>query len=450
MDIGLDAEHAHTPQWNPLRQFIKPGQTVLLKPNFVSSVNGCGDNIFAVVTHPSVLRAVVDYVYLALQGTGRIIIADAPDMGCNWDQLMAAQQLNTVQDWYRKKLNFNLEVYDLRDFALAIPGGPAYASAREKRPGDPAGSTVINLGSQSEFYGLPSDNYYGADYDRKETIRHHHDETHSYCISNTFLQADTVISVPKMKVHKKVGVTLNLKGLVGANTNKNCLIHYRIGSPSQQGDQIPDGLSGSDQIHLRIQRWLYDHVLARQSKFGDAVYAICRAIYHRFVKPFKPIARETRALDGGNWHGNDSAWRMTADLAKILFYADKNGELQQTRQRQIFCVVDGIIAGELNGPLAPTAKACGCIVSGINPFAVDLATTRLMGFDYHRIKQFSILSQPTWDFGFRNPELLRVVVNGDSVSADQFFGAEWISPLPSFTPHPGWQGKLELVQPPHE
>lgn len=33
--------------------------------------------------------------------------------------------------------------------------------------------------------------------------------------------ADVYISIPKLKTHQKVGVTLNLKGLVGSISNKN-------------------------------------------------------------------------------------------------------------------------------------------------------------------------------------------------------------------------------------
>jgi len=75
--LGLDQARQGTPQWNPLSSLIRPGQTVLLKPNFVSHVNLSGGDLFAMVTHPSVLRALIDYVYLALRGQGRIIIADA-------------------------------------------------------------------------------------------------------------------------------------------------------------------------------------------------------------------------------------------------------------------------------------------------------------------------------------------------------------------------------------
>lgn len=41
---------------------------------------------------------------------------------------------------------------------------------------------------------------------------------------------------------------------------------------------------------------------------------------------------------------------MIHDLAGLLFYADKYGELQPTKQRQIFYLVDGIIGGEGAGP----------------------------------------------------------------------------------------------------
>lgn len=53
-------------------------------------------------------------------------------------------------------------------------------------------------------------------------------------------QYDAVfISVPKLKVHKKVRVILNTTGLVGINTNKNYLIHYTLGTPEEGGDQFP-------------------------------------------------------------------------------------------------------------------------------------------------------------------------------------------------------------------
>ena len=442
--LGLDEENFGTPRWNPLGGYIQPGQTVLLKPNFVTSFNGSGSDLFAVVTHPSILRALVDYAYRALQGQGRIIIADAPEMSCQWDDLMAAQRLDTIQQWYQERLQFQVDYYDLRNFAMRDPHQVPYAGNRVARPGDPQGHTVVNLGRNSAFFGLPSENYYGADFDRTETIRHHHGETHEYSISNSFLRADVILSVPKMKVHKKVGVTLNLKGLVGANTNKNYLIHYRVGSPSQSGDQLPDGISSGDQWKVQVQRWLYDHALARQSRAGDLIYSTFRGLYRGLIKPWQPISKQTRILDGGNWHGNDSAWRMTSDLAKILFFADANGVLQSSRQRRMFCVVDGIIAGEREGPLAPAAKASGCLVMGENPFAVDLVTTRLMGFDPRKIRQFDVMSDTRWEFGLRTFADIEVRTPSRVMPGVEFFEVGDRTPYFDFTPHPGWVGQIEI------
>lgn len=440
--LGYDGERYGTPQWNPLGTIIQPGQTVLLKPNFVLSSNAGGHDLFSVVTHPSILRALIDYVFIALKGTGRIIIADAPQMDCNWDQLMAALRLDSIQSFYHKKLGFDIEVYDLRNFALKDSTIPAYSSNRESRPGDPLGSVIIDLGERSRFYGLPGQDYYGADYDRNETIRHHHGAIHEYCVSRTVLAADVFISVPKMKVHKKVGVTLNLKGLVGINTNKNYLIHYRLGTPGTGGDQLPDSQPQSDRLFIKARRWLYDHAMARQDRWGDLAYRTSLALYRNIIKPIRGISEETLIRDAGNWHGNDSAWRMTSDLARIIKFADCEGKIHDSAQRRFFCVVDGIIGGEGDGPLSPTPKACGSLVAGENPLAVDLVTTRLMGFDIRKLRQFDLMN----DNGshFPSPDEIEVLTDGDKLAAGELFDPRNKDPMFGFKPHPGWMGHIEV------
>jgi hypothetical protein len=342
---------------------------------------------------------------------------------------MAAQRLDAVQAFYRSRFDFNIELYDLRNFELIDPRQPAYSENRRPLPGDPLGSAIVNLGDRSAFFGLPSANYYGADYNRTETVRHHHNSTHEYAVSKTVLAADVLICVPKMKVHKKVGVTLNIKGLVGINTNKNYLIHYRVGSPRDGGDQIPDDIAGGDRWFVKTQRWFFDHALAKQTRTGDWVYQLARGAYRMVIKPFRQVREYTTVVDGGNWYGNDSAWRMAADLAKIAYFADATGQLHRTPQRRFFCVVDGIIGGDNAGPLVPDAKPAGCLVAGANPFAVDLVTTRLMGFDPGKIRQFDILQSPEWDFGCRSAADIEVVGSPQT-------GIH-------FQPHPGWVGQIE-------
>ena len=84
-NLGLDAEHADTAEWNPFGDFISPGDKVLIKPNLVLHFNGSGADIRAVTTHASVIRPVLDYVVLALKGTGSIIVGDAPQANGHFD-----------------------------------------------------------------------------------------------------------------------------------------------------------------------------------------------------------------------------------------------------------------------------------------------------------------------------------------------------------------------------
>lgn len=443
-DLGYDTERFGTAGWNPLRGVIRPGNTVLLKPNFVLSRNDSGHGLFACVTHPSILRALIDYAYLALGGDGRIIIADAPQMDCDWDELMTAQRLDTVQEFYRRRFGFEIELYDLRNFQLIDYRRPAYSQNRRRLAGDPLGSVVVDLGRQSHFYGLDNQNFYGADYDREVTTRHHQGEVQEYSVSKTVLSADVFISVPKMKVHKKVGVTLNLKGLVGINTDKNYLVHYTLGTPETGGDQLPAGRPRFDRLIIGAQRILFDAALAKQTRLGDRVYRTAAAIYKRTIRPVRDVSETTQIVDAGNWYGNDSCWRMTADLARILRYAGRDGRLHEVPQRRTFCLVDGIVGGERNGPLEPDAKAAGCLVAGENPLAVDMVTARLMGFDVRRLKQFTVRTSDGQGHALAAAADFSIRDGVGEVPGNEFFEPSDRNRRLSFVPHPGWAGHIEV------
>ena len=71
---------------------------------------------------------------------------------------------------------------------------------------------AINLGKDSLFYGYKGEGkYYGADYDFKEVNSHHIKDRQEYLICGTPICADVFISLPKLKTHKKTGVTLSIK-----------------------------------------------------------------------------------------------------------------------------------------------------------------------------------------------------------------------------------------------
>jgi uncharacterized protein (DUF362 family) len=442
--LDPDRENYGTRDWNPLKGIVRPGDNIVLKPNFVLSSHSKGGDLFSIITHPSILRAVIDYVYKALEGQGKITIADAPQMDCNFNELLEATQLAAIQDLYRRSFGFEIDILDLRDFWLdARPGDTAaYSTRRFPLPGDPLGSSVIDLGRQSAFFGKDNWNaFYGADYARDETIMRHHGEVQEYVISNTVLNADVFISLPKLKTHKKVGVTLNAKGLVGITTNKNCLVHYTLGTPEEGGDQYPpDLLSTADRLVIKLQRFLYDTLLAKKNPALDRLYHLAAKTYKTLIQPTRlSVSAEKRIMDFGNWRGNDSAWRMVADLMRIVVYADKDGRIRETPQRRILSFIDGIVGGENDGPLAPDPTPSGAVISGFNPLAVDIAAARLMGLDFRKLKWVTYLLESQL-FGLSGEKEIEVISTRPEITT--MFDTR--DRLLNFRPHPGWRNYLEL------
>jgi len=436
---GFDIENYNTPNWNPLKHLVSPETTVVIKPNFVLSINQGGYSLDGVVTHPSIIRAAIDYCFIALKGRGKLIVADAPQMDCNWNELMAYQSIHSIAEFYKRTFNFTIEIIDLRNFELIDYTLTAAHSNRRKLQGDPNGSVVINLGKHSEFFGIENENYYGADFDESKTKKHHHGEIQEYCVSKTILEADTFISIPKLKVHKKVGVTLNMKGLVGINTDKNYLIHYRTGSTKIGGDQYPSNTNIKDKFLIEVKHYILNKTLSKQSSVKYLFFKIAQYPYRKIFIKILNISSETKLYDSGNWHGNDSAWRMTIDLFKIIHYCDKNGIIQKNIQRKFLSIIDGIVGGENNGPLAPTPKESKCIIIGENLLATDAVATRLMGFDLTKIKQFEAFKKPNnFDFGLSSTDDIKILTAIPEY--ENCFKSD--STFLNFAPHPGWKNYM--------
>lgn len=434
--LGLDAQRYGSPEWNPLGVLIRPGDTVVLKPNFVRDFRESSpDHADCTITHGAVLRAVVDYAFIALGGTGRIIVADAPQNDANFSAIQRIAGLEVLREFYRVGKRFEVEVYDLRpERALKIAG---VIVGHEKLAGDPAGYVRVDLGAHSAFMEIEPlcDLLYGSEYDRRELCRHHRDGVHEYLISKTVLGADVVISIPKLKTHKKVGLTVNLKNLVGINGNKNWLPHHREGTPAQGGDQF----ATDDFIHQ-----IENRAVAR----FKALFPILGPLRTLLAGPIKSAGTRLfgdtngGTIRSGNWHGNDTTWRMVLDLNRILFYADANGMLHDRPVRRHFCIVDGIVAGEGNGPLDSSPRPAGIVLAGGNPVAVDLVCARLMGFDYERLPMLRRALEPhalpLTAFTFEDV----VVRSPDSIHGQHLDGFD--GPCLNFRPHFGWRGHIEI------
>jgi len=438
--LGLDKDNFGTKQWNPFSAFIKKGDKVIIKPNAVYHSNPA-DSIFAMITHPSILRIVIDYCLLALEEEGSITIADCPVMSSDFSKWKEIMHIPALLNLYRDKTNITIQCVDLRQTYVKWMLGHTPTSTRKQVSLDPLGYTMINLREESAFSTLSEKEIgkiYGADDTTQETIDFHSKGNHIYEVSNTFLDCDVLISVPKLKVHKKVGITTNIKGMVGMIGNKNSIPHFRRHSPKNGGDEYPDDLPALQKLLNRYRIFLITKILSKHTNLTDLLYMGLdmprRIIEYIMIPKF----RIHKAMLGGSWYGNDTAWRMGADIIKIALYGKIGSENIAAEPKRFFSVIDGIIGGENDGPLLPSAKQSGVVLSGFNPLSVDWVAARLINFDPSRIKMLVSAkgdSKIVWN-GSELP-----IIKSDDDRLKGLWENQFCIP---FIPPVGWRNHIEL------
>ncbi len=435
--MGLDKKNYGTIKWNPLKELIKPGDKVVLKPNMVLHFNASGEDFNAVVTHGSVLRAVADYVLIALKDRGELVICDAPQMNCDFNKLIELNGFKFILDFYKKYYedkNIKISLLDLRKEMTIYKHGLVWK--RKPLKGDPLGYKIIDLGKNSEVVGVNPTKLYGADYDRSKTINAHSSGHHKYCISDTVLDSDVFISIPKMKVHRKAGVTLNLKNVVGICGDKNYLVHYRVGSPEYGGDEFSEV-----SILTKLDRTIKDLLLSRYWSIGRYPFSLWVHII-RIRGILQKIFINKEIYIAGDWSGNDTVWRMALDLNKIILYADKNGNMKNNQQRKYFSVIDGFIGGEKEGPLGPSPVKSGIVIGGFNSVLVDVVATRMMGLDINKIPLMKYCWNPR-SYKLTTFKKEDIKIRSNEISWINILYNESTVPF-RFYPSQGWKGHIEL------
>ncbi|HVZ39609.1 MAG TPA: DUF362 domain-containing protein [Candidatus Kapabacteria bacterium] len=428
--LGLDAANYGTAAWNPFGEIVRPGDNVVLKPNFVRHYHRLGKPLDCVITHASVLRPIMDYVWIALQGRGEIVVADSPQGDSNWDQLVERNGATSLFAYYTGHATSTLliELRDLRkEWTVYKHGGVIWDRIRLK--GDPHGYSTVALDADSEYTAMRNKNYYGADYDRDRTKQFHNETANRYNIANTILRADVFICVPKLKVHRKVGVTLNIKNLIGVNGEKNYLPHFVVGSPDKGGDEF-----SNDTFNNRIDRKLKDVLLWKHHSIGKYLYVAWHALDKFILRKFQP----EQSFVKGDWWGNDTTWRSAVDLNKILLYCDREGRMHDTVQRRYLSIIDGIVGGEAEGPLTPDPVYSGVMLGGFDPLTVDIFASTVMGIDWHRLKML-IGAAHLGKYPLTDVEAGTYTVSSD-VEHD------FSLPLFHFRPPAGWVGHVEMEE----
>ena len=373
--MGLDQERIGTGESNPMGEIVKPGDCVLIKPNLVLHENGSGCGTDCLFTHPSLVAAMIDYIVIALKGKGKIIVGDAPLQECVFETLAEKSGYRQLIDFYREK-GVDISLVDFRNVKTYEKDGVHFLQSEEEENG-----IVVKLNEKSAFSDVDErriQNLRITNYDPRILQKHHRKDVHEYNVSQYVLEADVIINMPKPKTHRKAGVTIALKNLVGINANKEFLPHHTLGSKEEGGDAY---LRENPLLKLANEVLDIKNQLVHDQETDLAVEA--EKFYQALHGKGKMQAGEE--YWEGSWYGNDTIWRTILDLNRILFYADKTGKMTDRIQRRQFIVGDMIVSGEKEGPLEPTPVYPGVIVMGDDPLKFDRTVCSLMGFDYRKI-----------------------------------------------------------------
>ncbi len=413
---------------------------IFVKPNWVRHADDPAFPIGALVTSPGLIEAVVDACIEKYPAAERITVGDVPLQSCEWDRLREQAGIARLEVKHREGRGPVVEWRDLRRERFVLRDG-FLEPAAETAPGDPRGYREVIL-DESSFLDPVSDDvsrFRVSDYDPGETTSSHRRGSHRYLMCGSALDSDLFINLPKMKTHQKTGITGALKNIVGLVGAKSCLVHHRMGRPAAGGDEFPADGSAWVQAQTRLRE--------RLQKRSRLLFAAGRAAW-RVIRRGAGI--ETRGtpenlgrrmyVGAGSWYGNDTIWRMIYDLNRIIRYAPPGGgRLASAPQRRYVAFLDGVVAGEGNGPLQPLPVDARVGMASDDPFRMDLAMAALMGFDPARIPLFAnmaLFGDAEWGaFDLREAVF--------TVEGKPCAGVAGVRAIKAFVPPPGWRGHIE-------
>lgn len=321
-----------TPGWNPLGTVIRPGDQVLIKPNLVDDSAWQRGQI----THPAFLRPIVDYAVKACGPEGRVVLGDGPWAAGVFDRLVQETGIKAMVEHLVEAHGAPVVLLDLNK------------AERQATP-------LVDLGAASALRVVER-TWLDAHY---EPMKPDGDPgVGRYWIAPAVLEADVVISVPKVKVHCSAGATLSMKNMLGI-----------------------------------IPAWDGPY---EKAALKDCAHASDLDMAHG---------------NRGKYLDNDTIWRSIADLNRILLYADATGRLQSTRQRGYLTMVDGIVAAE-ESQYKPHPRPLGTVVVGAEPVTCDAVTARVMGFDPRKLRSVTEPGQiTTHPLGPWRPAQVRVITS---------------------------------------
>jgi len=408
-----------------------PSRLVVVKPNWVQESRQDRPDVWEpVITHPSLILAIVEILADLMKGAGTICLCDAVHTYGDFAAITGRGNLLGHLEEVRTGFpSLRIEVVDLRREVWIVREEVVV----ERRPNlpDARGYVKVDLGSGSLFEGYPGEGrYYGADYDHACVNQHHGLGRHEYLLAGSPMKCDLLVNVPKLKTHKKTGITGALKNLVGINGDKNWLPHFVQGTPRQGGDEFSDS-SMKFRLERRLKK-IGQRAALKIPFLGAWAYRKSRNIGKHVLGDSSSTVR------GGNWEGNDTCWRMALDLNRALLFADADGRMGERRNSlRYLAIMDGIVGGEGNGPLCPDPVPSNVLIAGSNPAIVDAVAAQTMGFEPARLPIVSqAFARHRWPIADMSPNEVRV--SDERAGKDIALSDVAPAVLQGFRPHFGW------------
>ena len=349
-----------------------PGARVLVKPNFVTHANQGSWGIEPLITHETVVKAAVDLCLKS--GAAEVLVGDAPIQGCDFATLLDSAHL---RDWSQKLLSADPRFRGIRDFRRTISIFESGVRSAREHLSSIDNYVLFDLANDSllEPITKKTGDFRVTCYDPSLLARTHAPGVHQYLIAREVLEADLVINLPKLKTHKKAGVTCALKNLIGVNGNKEFLPHHRRGGTANGGDCYP-----GDDVVKRIAESALDMQNSARSQTGAR-------LFHSIATQCARVSRRLGDNIGveGSWAGNDTIWRTAMDINRIVLYGRTDASMADVPQRTVIHITDAIVAGQGDGPLAPEPLRCGLLLAAANAAAMDWIAAQILGYDPHRV-----------------------------------------------------------------
>ena len=352
----------------PFGELIQPGARVLIKPNFVLHYNQGNGGMDPMVTHQSVVQAVVE---AALQAeASEVLVGDAPIQTADFSALL---QNTGLDSWAQELARTDSRFRGIKDFRRTTAKYINGVRVAEENVLPEDDFVLFDLAEDSLLEPITDerDDFRVTCYDPRLMAKTHGKGRHRYLVAKDVVEADLVINLPKLKTHKKAGITCALKNLIGINGNKEYLPHHRLGGANLGGDCYPGDSKVKRMLEYAADQQNLTDSGAKGRVWGGVATQLNRVLH---------LMGDNLGIEG-SWSGNDTIWRTGLDLNRILLYGEADGSMASAPRRRVIHLADAIVAGQGDGPLAPQPLVLGLLFAGNNAACVDWFGARLLGYD---------------------------------------------------------------------